>query len=262
MEHEIMCRPATTNKFKKVINFKKTIQVTLLEFKDSETFIADEHPIVNDDDYCEVITTLPRLTYECDGVTCAISGSVGETKSDLVGQIIPKVLFDTWYEDNWTKTFEEIGLDNPIYDSLVIKGVDDFISNCKRHVNYDIIIGKIISIANSEYEVVVFENSEQIYPKPLSREEQRLKKLLSNVECYKEGKRDLSSALSIHSRICFNDIPSRNLDCFADGWTKDISLNLFNICCKVVFNNDQKALLRLKIDLGVVEPNFTIKEVI
>lgn len=89
-----------------------------------------------------------------------------------------------------------------------------------------------------------------------------LKKLIENVENYKNNNYvDLSSCLSIHSRICFNDIPSRNLDHFADGWSKDTTLNLFNLLCKVVFDDDIKALQRLRIDLGIDEPNFVIRQV-
>lgn len=37
------------------------MMVTITEFTESKSMLCDEHPIVNDKDYCEVITIPPSV---------------------------------------------------------------------------------------------------------------------------------------------------------------------------------------------------------
>lgn len=85
--------------------------------------------------------------------------------------------------------------------------------------------------------------------------------LFNNIKTFDEGHITFDECLQTHSRICFNEVPSNKLKNFADGFTADATLNLFRLCCKVIDEEDQKSLERIKIDLGVETPNFTIKKI-
>lgn len=86
-----------------------------------------------------------------------------------------------------------------------------------------------------------------------------LEKLMSNIEKYVKGEQSLPDCLTQHSIICFNDLDDY-IEYFSDGWSKDITLNLFKIVYRAV-NGDEKAYSRLKVDLGIEECNLQIVKI-
>lgn len=48
--------------------------------------------------------------------------------------------------------------------------------------------------------------------------------------------------------ICFNEISSRHLDNFADGWSKATVSSFMKVCLRA-FDGDKSSRLRLKADL-------------
>ena len=59
------------------------IEIILTNFEAGKTFLADEHPIVNDRDYCEVLTTPDILSYTVNGTKCHIQ-KVNSSKEELI----------------------------------------------------------------------------------------------------------------------------------------------------------------------------------
>lgn len=142
----------------------KTIQITLTKYRQGETCLVDENPIVNDEEYCEVVEIPSKLEYEYDGVKCHCTGNNKDTsKEELIQKIIPETIFNVWFEDNWTKNFSDFGLESPKVFSFEedshfnVQGIDDYVSNCKFDENYNKIISQLQQIAESEYDVEIID---------------------------------------------------------------------------------------------------------
>lgn len=143
----------------------KVIEVTITEFEQGTTFLADEHPIVNDKDYCEVLTTPEVLKYTVNGTKCHMQ-KVNSSKEELIKEIIPQVIFNEWFEENWSKNFSDFGILAPkVYDheeddSFTVDSIDNFVNNCKHDDCYEEYIAKLQEIAEKETTVDVTDLSE------------------------------------------------------------------------------------------------------
>ena len=51
--------------------------------------------------------------------------------------------------------------------------------------------------------------------------------------------------------ICYNDISSRNLDYFADGWSRATVSSFMKVCLMAFVDGDVNAIRRLNADLGL-----------
>lgn len=89
----------------------------------------------------------------------------GETNEDSLKDFIPRIIqsvaYDLWYEDNWLKTFKDIGMEAPmVFDFeedciFEVNSIDDFINNCRHSNNYDEIMSAIYKIAEDEYDIEI-----------------------------------------------------------------------------------------------------------
>ena len=89
--------------------------------------------------------------------------------------------------------------------------------------------------------------------------EKGLQKLIANIQSYINKEIGLVECLEKHQHLCFNDLDSHT-EYFSDGWSKDTTLNLFKYVVRAV-NGDEKAMSRLRVDLGIEDCNLTIVHV-
>ena len=142
-----------------------TISLKVTEFKQGFSAYVDEHPVVNDKDYCDVVEVCSTLSYAINGDdSYGIRGdSKDDTREDLLAKAIPQVIFNEWYEENWLKCFSDFGLEAPvIYDHEedtrhVVNDIDDYYNNCRDDANYGKILAQLQEIAEKEYVVKVVE---------------------------------------------------------------------------------------------------------
>lgn len=142
----------------------ETIQVTLTEYIQGETVLVDEHPIVNDKDYCEIVETKAELHYSYDGCNFLETGKSKDTpKEELVKNIIPKVILSYWQEENWDKQFSDVGIEAPrVYDweedaHYKVNDIDNYVNNCSHDENYGNVINALQQIAEREYAVEIID---------------------------------------------------------------------------------------------------------
>ena len=140
------------------------IEIVITEFEEGTTFLADENPIVNDRDYCEVLTTPSTLKYEVNGCKNITNGH--NSKEELIKQIIPQTIFQEWFEENWSKEFSDFEISAPsVYDFeeddfFTVSSIDNFVNNCKHDDCYEEYIAKLQEIAEKEFKVEVTDLSE------------------------------------------------------------------------------------------------------
>lgn len=140
------------------------LTVRIGEFKPSVTIVADEHPIVNDDDYCEVITTPPALDFTCNGTHLRTVGEANESRDDLIAKIPSMVAYDEWFERHWSDSFSDHGLDAPVvYDyeedrTYAVTSIDNYVNNCYWDENYESVIRELKALALKEIEVVIIDD--------------------------------------------------------------------------------------------------------
>lgn len=144
-----------------MINFnKKTIQITLDSFTEGKVTAGETW---NDSAY-DKIKLGAELTYSFDGCKYSVKGDVDSTKEDCINLLkekIPQIIFDEWFEENWTKEFSDFGLDDPkVYDfeegrTNAVKGIGDFVNNCSFDDCYDEVIEQLKEVASKEYEVEI-----------------------------------------------------------------------------------------------------------
>lgn len=138
------------------------VYVKIIEYEQGTSILADESPVVNDKDYCEVVETVSRLRYTWNGFDSGVRGSKDTTKEELIEKIIKQSKWDAWTEDimHQGKTFADFCLDAPeVYDheldeTYVVNSIDNFINNCQDDDCYDEVITQLKKIASNEYEVV------------------------------------------------------------------------------------------------------------
>lgn len=73
-------------------------------------------------------------------------------------------------------------------------------------------------------------------------------KITSLVVNLKLGKIEFMDFIDKFEKICYNDISSRNLDYFSDGWSKATVSTFMKICLRA-FDGDEDAIQRLNADL-------------
>lgn len=74
---------------------------------------------------------------------------------------------------------------------------------------------------------------------------------------FSEGEITLPNFIDEFERICFNDISSRSMDYFSDGWKKACVSTLMKYFIRAM-EGDAKAQSRIEVDLELVDVNFTI----
>ena len=139
----------------------KKIIFKTISFEQGQSVLVDEHPVVNDKDYCEVVETSSVLKYEWNGYGSLIRGKT--SKEELIARAIEQSKWDAWTEDNMYQgnVFADFGLDAPeVYDFeedaiYSVNGIDDFINNCRFDDCYDEVIRQLKEIASKEYVVII-----------------------------------------------------------------------------------------------------------
>ena len=71
---------------------------------------------------------------------------------------------------------------------------------------------------------------------------------------------ELTEMIDEHIKICATELNDYKTY-FKEGWSKDLYLNILKYVVKAV-NSDKDAISRLRVDLGIVECNLTIVQVI
>lgn len=141
------------------------IEIVITEFEQGTTFLADENPIVNDRDYCEVLKTPDILNYTVNGTKCHIQ-KVNSSKEELIKESIPQVIFNEWFEENWSKTFSDLGISAPLVydfeedDFFKVDSIDNFVNNCTQDSCFKEYRTKLQEIAEKEFTVDVTDLSE------------------------------------------------------------------------------------------------------
>ena len=109
--------------------------------------------------------TNASLTYEYVGENTGHHGVRGDSQDESIESLKEKaaksVAFDVWFENNWMKTFNDLGLENPLVtneegDTSEVTSIDDFVNNCQHIMlrkEYDAIIDSLKEIANKEYTI-------------------------------------------------------------------------------------------------------------
>lgn len=139
----------------------KSIQIKIVKFEKGRTMLVDEHPIVNDDSWVDISKTPSTLTYVYNDCTHHVRGH--KSKDELVSEAVSNAVFDIWFEDNMSSTFEDIGLPVPkLYDYeegdyFEVRGIDNFVNNCRFDDCYDDILKSLCKIAESEYDVQIID---------------------------------------------------------------------------------------------------------
>ena len=109
----------------------------------------------------DVVTTSGRVNYKVDGVSGALFVKAVNVE-DAVKEIIPYVCFqELVYENDFT--FEDFGLDNPVYDTYddgsgEVSSLQDFVNlgSCEVHIHdMDSIIMELYDVAVDYYNVDV-----------------------------------------------------------------------------------------------------------
>ena len=152
----------------------KTIQITLDNFEEGLITYGETW-----NESAEDIIEVPAIQHytitDADGYTeqRKIHGNTTANEHDLYLDLIhhtDQIIFDNWFEDNWTKTFADVGLDNPtVWDYedeeyWEVESIDDFINNCKYNKTlYYKVFGELVSIAKKEYEVVIYQDGEELW---------------------------------------------------------------------------------------------------
>ena len=135
----------------------------ILNFEEPVTFVADEHPIVNDEDYCEVITTPPRIEWNINGSgNYMMCGDAGDSKEDLIERVKDTVLFEKFfYDEAEGKDFSDYGLEAPtVYDHeecdySAVKNIGNYINNCDYDDRYSDIKSELLKIAKQKIRIIV-----------------------------------------------------------------------------------------------------------
>ncbi len=146
------------------VESKKVIEVTITDFEKGEAVLVDEHPIVNDKDYCEVVETVSRIHYSWDGCHFLHRGkSKDDSKEELIEAIIPKVILGCWMEENQYNEFTDYGIEPPVvYDweedsYYKVNSIDNFVNNCKEEECYLDLMQQLQKVAESEYTVNIID---------------------------------------------------------------------------------------------------------
>ena len=87
-----------------------------------------------------------------------------------------------------------------------------------------------------------------------------LNHLIANVKSFNNNEIELTEMIDEHIKICATELNDYKTY-FKDGWSKDLYLNILKYVVKAV-NGDKDAISRLRVDLGIVECNLTIVQVI
>lgn len=77
---------------------------------------------------------------------------------------------------------------------------------------------------------------------------QKIEKLCKKLD---DDKIDFVEFINEFEIVCYNDISSRHLDNFADGWSKATVSSFMKVCLRAFVDEDEMAQSRLIVDLGL-----------
>lgn len=134
----------------------ETIIIKITGYDDGKTIVADEHPVVNDKNYADVVKTKATLHYTYSGVKCNIKG---ENKETLMETMKQRVIFDTFMEEHEAEDFEDVGLESPEVNGEKVHSLFDYVYSCRKidKDNYKKVLMSIREVAKNEYTVKVIE---------------------------------------------------------------------------------------------------------
>lgn len=85
----------------------------------------------------------------------------------------------------------------------------------------------------------------------MSENKQALMKIEKLCDELNNGKIDFVEFINEFEIVCYNDISSRHLDYFADGWSKATVSSFMKVCLRAFVDEDEMAQSRLIVDLGL-----------
>ena len=77
---------------------------------------------------------------------------------------------------------------------------------------------------------------------------QKIEKLCKKLD---DDKIDFVEFINEFEIVCYNDISSRHLGYFADGWSKATVSSFMKVCLRAFVDDDEMAQSRLIVDLGL-----------
>ena len=124
--------------------------------------VVDEHPIVNDKDYIDVIQTPNELKYLVDGTYNSVTGT--STYTELLETAIERTVWNEWFYNRYgeDKQFNEVKIPAPSVETeegkILVKNIEDFINNGKTLLpitEYNKVKKRLLEIAKTEVEITV-----------------------------------------------------------------------------------------------------------
>ncbi|MBQ6220106.1 MAG: hypothetical protein IJH63_10215 [Methanobrevibacter sp.] len=134
------------------------MKLKIINFEKGTTFLADEHAIVNDDEFCEIMETASSLTYELEGFGEHSVSQKGASKEELIKMAVKNAIFDVWFEDHMYDSFADVGLTAPIVQGKPVADIDDFINNCNWILSddeFNRVKQQLIDVAVKEVDMIV-----------------------------------------------------------------------------------------------------------
>lgn len=140
----------------------KKLTLEVIDFIEGTTMVVDEHPIVNDKDYIDVIQTPNELKYLVDGTYNSVTGT--STYTELLETAIERTVWNEWFYNRYgeDKQFNEVKIPAPSVETeegkILVKNIEDFINNGKTLLpitEYNKVKKRLLEIAKTEVEITV-----------------------------------------------------------------------------------------------------------
>lgn len=107
----------------------------------------------------------------------------------------------------------------------------------------------IIHIVEENLYKKKFSNKNEVYK--MSDNKIALQKIEKLCKKLDDDKIDFVEFINEFEIVCYNDISSRHLDNFADGWSKATVSSFMKVCLRAFVDEDEMAQSRLIVDLGL-----------
>lgn len=141
----------------------KKLTLEVIDFIEGTTMVVDEHPIVNDKDYVDVIQTPNELKYLLNGEYNSIT-ETNATYEQLLEKAIETAVWNEWFYNCYgeDKQFNELKLSAPSVETeegiILVKNIGQFINNGKTLLpitEYNKVKQQLLEIAKTEVEIIV-----------------------------------------------------------------------------------------------------------
>ena len=141
----------------------KKLTLEVIDFIEGTTMVVDEHPIVNDKDYVDVIQTPNELKYLFNGTYNSVTGT-NKSYNELLEKAIETEVWNEWFYNRYgeDKQFNEVKIPAPSVETeegtILVKNIEQFINNAKTLLpitEYNKLKQQLLEIAKTEVEIIV-----------------------------------------------------------------------------------------------------------